>query len=665
MASQEVDYDPFASSASPEGAAQTATPKLQEIDYDPFAANQQQTMGANALASQSTSPVAAETGYGANIINQIPGLHELGSAEAAALGAGQGNTFSDRYNNLEQAQQSMREAGQKLYPTATTIGDVGTNLATMGALPTPEMKGLSTLQKIGAGAATGAGYGSIYGAGNDVNAFTPTEQAEQQRLGNTESGAKVGAALGAGTQGLVSGISGIADSFLPSADRAALAQKAMDEHNIPIAVSQLTPSDQGKFTKILTSTASEVPFNQAGNFAKEQRSAYGTALARTFGEDVSDNEGKITPDVIGSAYKNIGAKFDAAFKGKQITVPPETLSNIDGIVDNAEQYSTAPHIVKNAAAKMLSSIEDDGTISGDKLNNLRSLYGNIGKAQNDASPYVKQLRDQIINLVDDPEAREQYKNLKAIEPIASKSPDGYVSPSLLHSKLVSSRYFPDYTRGGGGDLGDLARIGNTFLKDTTPNSYTASRNRAYQLLYELPLGAAGFATGASPGAAAGIASAIPLARGITGLNNSQGIARSLVDKALRGSNASIPEMVNSMGDTGTSADSITEKLRSLAGSTRPNITGGTFKGGGGVDAKKSDSPVSNARRASRETGSGLRASPRTQRLSPDVPPYSHKTWTKLVRQYGKQAKVKMSQIRDESARERLLNTAARLTAKST
>lgn len=624
----------------------------------------QQTMDENATIAQSTNPIAAETGYGANLINQIPGLHELGSAEAAAIGVGKGDTFGDRYNNLEQAQQSMRDTGKKLYPTATTIGDVGANLATMGGLPTPEMKGLSALQKVGAGAATGAAYGSIYGAGNDVNAFAPTEQAEQQRLGNIKFGAEFGSALGAGTQGLVSGIGGIADSFMPSADRAALAQKAMDEHNIPIAVSQLTPADQGKFTKILASTASEVPFNQSGKFAQQQREAYNTAIAKTFGQDVSDNGGRITPDVIDAAYKDIGSKFDAAFKGKNIPISSETLSDIDNVIDNADQYSTAPNIVKNAATKLLSSIDDDGTISGEKLSNLRSLYGNIGKAQNDASPYVKQLRDIVINQVDDPVAREQYKNLRAIEPIAAKSADGYISPSLLNSKLISSRYFPDYTRGGGGNLGDLARIGNTFLKDTTPNSYTASRNRAYQLLYELPLGAAGFATGASPGAAAGIASAIPLARGVTGLNNSQGIARSLVEKALEGNNASIPETVNSMGNPGSPADAVTEKLKSLAGSSQPNTTGRAFKSGGGVNAKEPDSPVFDTRRTGGETGSGLRASPRTQRLSPDIPPYSHKTWTKLVQKYGKQAKVKMSQIMDESARERLLNTAARLKAKS-
>ena len=320
-----------ASAPSPSASAPDLS-SMSDEDLQKLAGSDQpsaeQRMNAQSMTAQATNPVAALTGYGANIVNQVPGLHELGSAEAAALGAGEGKDFGERYNNLEQSQQAMRGAGKQLYPTATTVGDVGANLAMMGIAPTPEMKGMSTLQKIGTGAATGTAYGAGYGAG-ETNAFAPTDQAIQERLGNAESGAELGAVIGGGAQAALSGAGALVKSFMPDVDRAALAQKAMDEHNIPISVSQLTPADQGRFTKGLTSAAGEVPFNQAGAFAKQQRAAYNGALANTFGEDTSDNAGKIMPDDIASAHTRIGKMFDSAFAGKQIPVDKNFLGKIN------------------------------------------------------------------------------------------------------------------------------------------------------------------------------------------------------------------------------------------------------------------------------------------------------------------------------------------------
>jgi Inorganic Pyrophosphatase len=91
-----------------------------------------QDLAGQAVSNPDTGLAARLTAYGANAASQIPGLKELGSAEAAALGAGQGNTFGERYADLEASQKAMREAGKKTDPGATTLGDISSNVLGIG-----------------------------------------------------------------------------------------------------------------------------------------------------------------------------------------------------------------------------------------------------------------------------------------------------------------------------------------------------------------------------------------------------------------------------------------------------------------------------------------------------------------------------------------------------
>lgn len=91
-----------------------------------------QDLAGQAVANPDTGLAARLTAYGANAASQIPGMKELGSAEAAALGSGQGSTFGERYSDLEAAQKAMREAGRKTDPGATTLGDISSNVLGIG-----------------------------------------------------------------------------------------------------------------------------------------------------------------------------------------------------------------------------------------------------------------------------------------------------------------------------------------------------------------------------------------------------------------------------------------------------------------------------------------------------------------------------------------------------
>lgn len=90
----------------------------------------------NARASVATSLPAQLTAYGANamhaISNVIPGLPQAGSALAAVAGYGQGDTFSERYKDLQASQKAMRQAGEENNPGATALGQLSGNVLGAG-----------------------------------------------------------------------------------------------------------------------------------------------------------------------------------------------------------------------------------------------------------------------------------------------------------------------------------------------------------------------------------------------------------------------------------------------------------------------------------------------------------------------------------------------------
>jgi hypothetical protein len=83
--------------------------------------------------------------------------------------------------------------------------------------------------------------------------------------------------------------------------------------------------------------------------------------------------------------------------------------------------------------------------------------------QNNASPEVAQQLAQT---------NAQYKAMKTIEPLVAKSTTGDVSPAALMTRVNKS--YGGMAYNGGGDMGDLARIGQAFMKEP-PNSGTANR----------------------------------------------------------------------------------------------------------------------------------------------------------------------------------------------
>lgn len=155
-----------------------------------------------ALSAEASSPLAALTGYGANAIHQVPFLSEAGSAIAAGLGAGQGDTFKNRYDNLQQSQQVMREAANTLQPGPNTLGKVSAFIPQLAVNVGPSMV---------KNAAIGAAYG-----GSDTNSFETDENAISDRL----KGAAKGGAFAGGVTAAIQGVPTIARGVMASSPEA-------------------------------------------------------------------------------------------------------------------------------------------------------------------------------------------------------------------------------------------------------------------------------------------------------------------------------------------------------------------------------------------------------------------------------------------------------------
>lgn len=389
-------------------------------------------------------------------------------------------------------------------PTATSL--LGKTAESLSAPISASEALASTAPKTMGQAASVAGAG----AGSEAAHQAFPESNAAPLLGALAGGASIPAAG--------SLISGAKEMIAPAASEIAkpIAQRAL-EYGIPLTRSQIGDS---KFNQGLASVAEKMPLSGGAKFRETQQNAFNKAVASTFGEDAD----KITPDVVNNAYKNIGAKFNEVHSGLEVKVNDDILDKLNSIEEDAKYSITGDHfkIVQNNIDKFLGDIDKNGTVSGEKLNSLRSnLAKTLKNNRNDASPYLNHIHDLIMDAAigNNPaaqkmltEARFQYKNLKTIEPLVSKDTTGDVSPTLLTNAVRQS--YRDFSRGAGGKLGDLARIGNAFLKEKIPNPSTPER----QMMYKI----AGGTGAALTGAAAPAAIAPAIGTGLAGLAAAKG-----------------------------------------------------------------------------------------------------------------------------------------------
>lgn len=333
-----------------------------------------------------------------------------------------------------------------------------------------------------------------------------------------------------------------------SPERADLASLARDKYGIPVNAGQVSESP---FARFLEDTTRKLPFSGAGKTTADQHTAFNRSVAQTFGEDAP----KVTPEVMARARDRIGQDFETVAAGTKIVPDPTLIQDLNQVYAGA---ATGPAGLQKRVQANLTEIADrirrnggevpyqDLTRVGNPANGKGA--GLVQKLINDPDPNVKEVGHAIRDALDASltrhapadmqsllsQARGQWRNMRTVEDLVAKSPDGDLSPALLQNKVnVTNKGTYGRAYGGGGDLGELADIGQAFLKPP-PSSGTPERTFIHGLLMNMPSAFYAGATGDVKALAytpAAMGAGILAGRGVNRLLNNDNVTQSLINRS--------------------------------------------------------------------------------------------------------------------------------------
>lgn len=321
-----------------------------------------------------------------------------------------------------------------------------------------------------------------------------TEQDESDRLLNAAIGAGAGvggrALVAGGGQLLRRGAGWVAGNLLPKAtpEAATLAKTAIQDYGIPLKASQVGDS---RVAKTLDSVSAKIPFSGAGKIAEAQQKAFNRAVASTIGEDAD----AITPALYAQAKKRIGATYDDITSRNTVDLNG-VKDKFLGILGDVQETGSDDSIraVTNLLGRIQKQATSDGLLPGPAFQSVQSQLGQIARAGGEKGNYAGQLRGLLSSALDDSispadqaawrTANQQYGNLKTIRDLVTKDQvNGNISPAALLGRVTATGAKKEAVAAGrGGDLAELAAIGQQFLKDGIPNSGTPERLATYGLL---------------------------------------------------------------------------------------------------------------------------------------------------------------------------------------
>jgi hypothetical protein len=306
--------------------------------------------------------------------------------------------------------------------------------------------------------------------------------------------------------------------------------------NIPLSLDQISGN---RTLKNVQKVSQEIPFSGQQSFRDNQMRAYNKALFKTVGVEAD----MFTPKSMSIAFNKVGGEFDAVTKGRTFGIGGDFIDNLASTAsDVRSQYGEeAFNAFQREAAKVIDDFSGDA-ISGELISRQRSRINALARK---ASPGQKEaLLDLENDIVDgitsgDPlvqnalsQAKQRYKNLIVLEPIANKAKGGMISPSLLNGR-VSQVYKRAHTIGKSGDIGDLARVGSELLPELG-GSDTAQK---LMIMKAAAYPSAAIAGATVPGAAVPALAATGIGAGVnrifqSGINRNQGLIDKSIMKAI-------------------------------------------------------------------------------------------------------------------------------------
>lgn len=426
--------------------------------------------------------------------------------------------MADPTRDMSGVQKFLSGAGKAGYDLARGVGQIAgvipeSSVAESRQRDAPLMKtGAGIAGNIVGGAAALAPTALIPGANTYAGASLvgAASGALQPTVGNESRIANAGIGAGAGVTGQAAGnfmgrvMRPVATRLNPEAEQ--LAQAAQRE-GIKLTAGQRTGSRPLQITE---SVLENLPFTSGSQLAgrEAQQRAFTAAALRRGGI----NADTASPVALMAQKKALGGALGDIAERGSLDMNPVVgkLSSITGDA-NAHLPPDVASKISGTVDQILSQIDNKGVMTGTNYQGwrepLRALadnsapgryYGQIRKALDEG--FKSQLQGAEGQVFSD--TSRKYANLKTIIDSLGGSGNlaatGQVPPTQLASALARAVGKENKTLGAG-DLNELAKIGQVFVRDQIPNSGTAQR----QLVQSLMTGGGGAGIGAIAGAATG------------------------------------------------------------------------------------------------------------------------------------------------------------------
>lgn len=416
--------------------------------------------------------------------------------------AGFGKAFVDTGRGLAQlvgaeSPQDVAASRQIDAPLESSVGGAAGNftgqaaqMIALGGAGGAALKGASALGAAAPYVSSALASGAFAGA-------QPVAQ-DESRAANTV----VGAGLGAAGQAIPAVLGAAAKKAAPIVSD--VKQAAIDtaqKYGIPLHLSQVTDS---KALQTLASSSKYLPFSGSTAARNAQQGAFNKAVLSQVGEDATN----VSDPVLASAAQRISNGYNSLLSRNTVKLDPADVQKLADVTNAATRLAgkDAGEIVGNHVDDIVKNLDPSMSMPGRLYQALRT--DQLLPSEQSASPAAKLYLKKVRNILEDAAQRSmgpedaaelgklnnQYKSLKIIQKAVNKRASGAggdITPASLWS-FVNGKY------GSTPEMRDLARLGQTVLKDPIPDSGTAGRLLSY---------------GALGGAAAAPHTVIPLAIG--------------------------------------------------------------------------------------------------------------------------------------------------------
>ena len=341
-------------------------------------------------------------------------------------------------------------------------GDIGLMVAPGGALT----KALGTTGKaaFAGNVALGAGYSGLQ----------PVIQGESRGRN-----AATGAAFGAGAHGLAASVGAVGRSATNAVapEVREMARRAR-ELGIPLHASQVSHSLP---VKAAASAGKYLPFSGYAKAASRQQEGVNRAVGRTFGADAP----RLTDDVMQQGRKRLSGQFEDIYNRNAIPIGEKGARKLVEIEREASRRLTNDEgqVLRNQLDDILSNA-DDGVLSGQKYQAVRTA---LKKAEgNDKLGIaVREMRTALDDIAADAVGPKDAATLKALR---SSWANMRTTEKALQQNAGASgdiraaSLWPLIRKGSTKEMREIARMGQTLLKDPIADSGTAQRTLVYNLL---------------------------------------------------------------------------------------------------------------------------------------------------------------------------------------